>query len=76
MGARLREITYGPHPRQRIDLFLPEAAPRGLVYVHGGYWRAFEPRTWSHLAGGALVRGWAVAMPGFLRPRPVAAISR
>ena len=31
MGARLREIAYGPHPRQRIDLFLPEAAPRGLV---------------------------------------------
>jgi acetyl esterase/lipase len=78
MAGRLREIAYGPHPRQRIDLFLPEAAPRGLiVYIHGGYWRQFEPSTWSHLAGGALARGWAVAMPGYvLAPEVrVAAIS-
>ena len=68
MGARLREgLRYGPHPRQYIDLFLPEGAPRGLVvYVHGGYWRAFDPKSWSHLAGGALARGWAVAMPGYV----------
>jgi len=68
LGARLREgLPYGPHPRQRFDLFLPEGAPRGLVvYVHGGYWRAYDRGDWSHLAGGALARGWAVAMPGYV----------
>ena len=65
---RLRAgLAYGPHPRQRIDLFLPEGRPHGLlVYVHGGYWRAFDRTIWSHLAAGPLARGWAVAMPGYV----------
>ena len=68
MGARLREgLPYGPQARQRFDLFLPEGAARGLVvFVHGGYWRAFGRETWSHLAAGPLGRGWAVAMPSYL----------
>ena len=67
-GERLREgLPYGPHPRQRFDLFLPEGAPRGLVvFVHGGYWRAFDRGTWSHLAAAPLDAGWAVAMPGYV----------
>ncbi len=60
-------IAYGPHPRQAFDLFLPEGTPVGLVvFVHGGYWRAFDRGLWSHLAGGPLARGWAVAMPGYV----------
>ena len=68
MGGRLREgIAYGAHPRQRFDLFLPEGTPAGLVvFVHGGYWRAFDRGDWSHLAAGPLARGWAVAMPGYV----------
>ncbi len=68
MGGRLREgIAYGAHPRQRFDLLLPEAAPVGLVvFVHGGYWRAFDRGDWSHLAAGPLARGWAVAIPGYV----------
>ena len=72
MGGRLRAgLAYGAHPRQAFDLFLPEGAARGLVvFVHGGYWRAFGRETWSHLAAGPLGRGWAVAMPSYLsRPR-------
>ena len=58
-------IAWGEGARQTLDLFLPEhATPAGLmVFVHGGYWLAFDPSTWSHLAAGALARGWAVAMP-------------
>ena len=68
VGGRLREaLPYGPHPRQRFDLFLPEGAAKGLlVYVHGGYWRAFDRGVWSHLAAGPLAHGWAVAMPGYV----------
>ena len=68
MGGRLREgLAYGAHPRQRFDLFLPEGTPAGLVvFVHGGYWRAFDRGDWSHLAAGPLARGWAVAMPGYV----------
>src|SRR5690242_9227600 len=50
---------YGSRPRERFDLFLPEAQPRGLsVFVHGGYWMLFDKSSWSHLATGALDRGW------------------
>lgn len=59
-------LAYGPHPRQKVDLFLPSSRPLGLVVlVHGGYWRRFDRTDFSHLAAGAAARGWAVAMPGY-----------
>ena len=76
LGARAKlGLAYGGGERQRFDLFLPEGVPRGLlVYVHGGYWLAFGRETWSHLAGGALARGWACAMPSYTLA-PIARIS-
>lgn len=71
-GARAEVgLPYGAGERQRFDLFRPEGAARGLmVFVHGGYWLAFGRESWSHLAEGALARGWAVAMPSYtLAPR-------
>ncbi len=66
-GKAELDIEYGSHPRQRMDLFLPSAAPRGLVvFVHGGYWRAFDKSSWSHLAAGALAHDMAVVMPGYV----------
>ena len=35
------------------------------MFVHGGYWKAFDKSYWSHLAAGPLARGWAVAMPSY-----------
>ena len=59
--ARL-DIAYGDGARERFDLFLPDGGAQGLVvFVHGGYWRAFGKSDWSHLADGTLQRGWAVA---------------
>lgn len=59
-------IPYGPHDRQRFDLFLPAGAPEGLlVFVHGGYWINFHRDFWSHLAAGGLAHGHAVAIPSY-----------
>lgn len=59
-------LAYGNGPRQEMDVFLPEAAPRGLVvFVHGGYWLRFDRFSWSHLAAGPCAQGWAVAMPSY-----------
>lgn len=64
--ARFRQVPYGDDAREVVEIFLPEGTPEGLVvFVHGGYWRAFGPADWSHLAAGAIARGWAVAMPGY-----------
>lgn len=59
-------IAYGSEPRNQLDLFLPEGTPKGLVvFVHGGYWMALNNSYWSHLAGGSIAHGYAVAMPSY-----------
>ncbi|EYD70630.1 alpha/beta hydrolase [Limimaricola hongkongensis] len=73
------EIAYGAGARHRLDLFWPESTARGaVVFVHGGFWKAFDKSTWSHLAAGALAQGWAVAMPSYtLAPEArIAAMTR
>ena len=60
-------VPYGQHAREVMDIFHPEGAPKGLVvFVHGGYWISRDKNLWSHLAAGAIARGWAVAMPGYV----------
>jgi len=66
LGARAEWCAYGPHARQSVDLLRPEGELSGLaVFVHGGYWQRGAPAEWTHLAAGALARGWAVALPGY-----------
>jgi arylformamidase len=60
------DVPYGNRVRQKVDVFEPEGPSRGLaIFVHGGYWMRFGKADWSHLARGALARGWTVAMPGY-----------
>lgn len=64
-SARFR-AAHPPEPLGRGHLFRPAGAPQGLmVFVHGGYWMETDPGLWSHLAVGALARGWAVALPAY-----------
>lgn len=66
VGRARLNLPYGPHAREALDLFLPAGRPAGLmVFVHGGYWRAFDRSYWSHFAAGGTSRGWAVAMPSY-----------
>lgn len=65
-GRAELDLSYGEGARERYDLFRPDGAATGtVVFVHGGYWMAFDKGRWSHLAAGALARGWAVAMPSY-----------
>lgn len=67
LGPRAElDLAYGPAPREKLDLFLPETPPKGVVvFVHGGYWHLFSKAHWSHLAAGPLARGFAVAIPSY-----------
>ncbi|RVV99956.1 alpha/beta hydrolase [Mesobaculum littorinae] len=59
-------LAYGPGPRQKLDLFHPDGPAHGLVtFIHGGYWRSCDRADFSHLAQGALARGWMVALPSY-----------
>lgn len=63
--ARL-DLPYGEAMRNRLDLFLPEGTPQGLVvFVHGGFWMKLDKSFWSHLAAGPLAHGHAVVMPSY-----------
>ncbi|KAA0594459.1 alpha/beta hydrolase fold domain-containing protein [Azospirillum lipoferum] len=65
-GRAELDLPYGEGGRERYDLFRPEDTAKGtVVFVHGGYWMAFDKGRWSHLAAGPLSRGWAVAMPSY-----------
>ncbi|MEM6306499.1 MAG: alpha/beta hydrolase [Pseudomonadota bacterium] len=63
-GRALLNQPYGDG--QAYDYFTPSARPTGtMVFVHGGYWKAFDRKSWSHFATGAMDRDWAVAMVGY-----------
>ncbi len=65
-GRLTQTLDYGPAEREVMDLFHPEREPLGVaVIVHGGYWLRFDAATFSHLAAGAVARGWLVAMPSY-----------
>jgi arylformamidase len=60
-------LSYGDTPRQIIDLFSPagdKSAPV-VLFIHGGFWRAFDPSSSSQLARGLNGRGIAVAVVGY-----------
>ncbi|MEM8632298.1 MAG: alpha/beta hydrolase [Pseudomonadota bacterium] len=66
IGRARLNLSYGAHERHVFDLFLPAGRPAGLfVFVHGGYWRLFDCKAWSHFAAGVQARSWAVAMPSY-----------
>lgn len=65
------DIPYGPGERQRIDLFFASADTERndtkpiFMFVHGGYWRALDRKSFSHMAAGLNAHGFTVAVPGY-----------
>jgi len=67
-GARLQTLAYGPGPRETIDLFKPEQpdiGARSVLFIHGGYWQALDPRSFSHMARGLNAHGVTVGVAGY-----------
>ena len=60
-------LAYGTSERQKVDLFFPDATGHTplALFVHGGYWRALDHSTFSHVAKGLNARGVAVAVAGY-----------
>ncbi len=60
-NARI-DLAYGDTPRDRFDLFLPDAANPPLhVFIHGGYWQWNDKETFAFLAKPFLDAGIAFA---------------
>jgi arylformamidase len=59
----VRDVAYGPHPGERLDLFpVPGRKDAPLfVFVHGGYWRSLTNEDSVFMAECFTQRGIAVA---------------
>lgn len=45
------DIAFGPHERERLDLFLPKGAAAPLfAFIHGGYWQWNDKEGFEFLA--------------------------
>ncbi|HZQ13370.1 MAG TPA: alpha/beta hydrolase [Pseudolabrys sp.] len=66
-AARKAELglSYGPSPRQIIDLFAAGAEAPLAMFIHGGGWRALDPSSFSHMAAGPNAHGVTVAVVGY-----------
>ncbi len=65
-GRAQLNVPYGDKPRQQYDLFMANGPAKGVVvFIHGGYWRMFDNKSWSHLAAGPFAHDWAVAIPSY-----------
>ncbi len=58
----LADIRYGDHPREVLDLFRVEGATGTVLFIHGGYWRAFSKDEHSWVADGFRDHGLSVAL--------------
>ena len=60
-------LPYGASKREIVDLFHAGSAedPSVALFIHGGYWRALEPESFSHVARGLHARQITVALAGY-----------
>lgn len=58
----LADLRYGHHPRETLDLFRCPDPVGTVIFIHGGYWRAFSKDEFSWVADGFLGFGLSVAV--------------
>jgi acetyl esterase/lipase len=60
-------VSFGEHPRQHLDLYLPDGEAKGpvLVFVHGGGFRGGDPGSVGHYGHHYLEAGVIYAAIGY-----------
>lgn len=47
----IRDISYGEHPREKLDVYLSKTPnAKALVFIHGGYWQALDKNDFQFVA--------------------------
>lgn len=65
----ITDVSYGPHPRQRLDVFGQDGGAPIFIFVHGGYWRALDKEMFLAQTAPFADRGYvAVNVEYGLRP--------
>lgn len=64
-----RDVAYGPHPRQRMDIYLPSAgggAPKPVVFfIYGGSWANGAKETYSFVGDALSARGFVTVIADY-----------
>jgi arylformamidase len=63
--GRWHLIRYGSGPRHTIEFYPARNEGPIVVFIHGGYWQAFDASSFSHLAAGLNAHGIDVAIPSY-----------
>lgn len=64
----LSGISYGDHPRQRLDVYLPEQAAEDapmVVFFYGGGWRNGAREKYAFVASSLTALGYVVVIPDY-----------
>ena len=71
-GPVARDIAYGAHPRQRLDVYAPPPGaatdPGGapvVVFVHGGSWRTGDKAGYAWAGRALASRGFVAVLPNY-----------
>lgn len=60
------DVPYGPSAAEKMDMFQPRGASRGLLmFIHGGYWRMLDKKDQSFVAPAFTQAGVTVAVPNY-----------
>ena len=60
------DVPYGPLPSERMDIFRAKGHSKALLmFIHGGYWRAFGKADFSFVARAFTDAGITVAIPDY-----------
>jgi arylformamidase len=60
------DVPYGPAESERLDVFRAQGESRAmLVFIHGGYWRSLDKKSFSFLAPALTRAGVTLAVPNY-----------
>lgn len=63
---RYLDVPYGQTAMEKLDIFMPAGASRGLLmFIHGGYWRALDKKDHSFIAPAFTEAGVTVAVVNY-----------
>lgn len=62
-----RDLNYGPHPRQKFDLYAPDTGEGWpvVVFFHGGGWDSGDRGLYGWVAQALAAQGFLVAVPSY-----------
>lgn len=69
-GARLgaRDVAYGGDPRQRLDVYVPEAATGNspvMMFVYGGSWNSGSKSDYAFVGNAFAAHGFVTVVPNY-----------